>query len=99
MRRAHRAHIARHADELGQRRIKPIGIAGQPIAEEGQQLAQLDRIASIEAQKRTDPRLHHESRAYPRPFPNPASTFTRANLPAEPGATPSRLGSSGGRNT
>ena len=39
-------------------------IAGQPIAEEGKQLAQLDRIASIEAQKRTDPRLHHESRAY-----------------------------------
>jgi hypothetical protein len=31
---------------------QPIRIAGQPIAEEGQQLAQLDRIASIEAQKK-----------------------------------------------
>jgi hypothetical protein len=65
MHRAHRPHIVRHPDELGERRIEPIGIAGEPIAEEGQQLAQLDRIAGIEAQKRTDPRLHHESRASP----------------------------------
>jgi hypothetical protein len=58
------ADIVRHADELVQRRIQPVRVAGQPVADERKQLAQLHRIASIKTLKTTDPRLlHHDSRA------------------------------------
>jgi len=45
LRRANRADIIRNADKLIQRRIQPIRVAGQPVADERQQLAQLHRIA------------------------------------------------------
>jgi hypothetical protein len=61
---AHVADIVWHADELIQRRIQSVKVTGQPVADERQQLAQLDRLASVKAPKETNPRFRHGRQAY-----------------------------------
>jgi hypothetical protein len=39
------------SNKVGQRRIKPVGVAAQPVAEESQQFARLDCVDRIEAKK------------------------------------------------
>jgi hypothetical protein len=50
-------------DVVVQRRVKPVGVAGQPVAKEGQQFAELDRVGGIETEEGAY-RLCPGSRAY-----------------------------------
>ena|ERR1700730_10131895 len=46
-----RTDVVWYPDEVVQRCVKPVGVARYPAAKVGQQLAQLDRIGGVEAEK------------------------------------------------
>lgn len=59
-----RTDMIGRADELIQRRIQPVRVTGQPVADKRQQFAQLNRLANVKTPKGASPRFRHRHQDY-----------------------------------